>query len=455
LIEICEKRCEGYGDDYKQMCEKIAHSVVRYPVGRESTVLVNGRVAGSASVTTTESVVEEDCKVTDEALPAFPQLFGPLHDLALALYPDIPYEYKIMAAFTHYGLLRSGLDVLDTDPNLQSRLYCCLIGDPQRGKSAALNEIRKVFQQLTTRYNCITSVDSGPALVDEFSDRHKAAILQDDKLARVLIDCDEMKGLFEKSKVTTQSRNSMFDEFLKLYESNRTGNRSRKAGKTHVDDAHLAILGGATPEGYQTMWTGSAGGSTGLQSRFIGVSTTAPRMPIERRQCSDNLGSIIVKLYDQMAKPKRIVSMEWDAIAELTEWWQDVPTDNPATNRVDDMVKRLCLIMASSLESDVTYDMMKVAIKAGKYFIAFREKYNPPDSSSYIHALENEILKIALKNEGKSLSANQFRKAIRPERRAGGLGAFLVAWRNVIGSGMLVTNGTNRSNHPKYKLEEN
>jgi hypothetical protein len=412
-------------------------------------------VAGSASVTTTESVVEEDCKVTDETLPAFPQLLGPLHDLSIALYPDIPYEYKIMAAFTHYGLLRSGLDVLDTDPNLQSRLYCCLIGDPQRGKSAALNEIRKVFQQLTSRYNCITSVDSGPALVDEFSDRHKAAILQDDKLARVLIDCDEMKGLFEKSKVTTQSRNSMFDEFLKLYESNRTGNRSRKAGKTHVDDAHLAILGGATPEGYQTMWTGSAGGSTGLQSRFIGVSTNAPRMPIERRQCSDNLGSIIVKLYDQMAKPKRIVSMEWDAIAELTEWWQDVPTDNPATNRVDDMVKRLCLIMASSLESDVTYDMMKVAIKAGKYFIAFREKYNPPDSSSYIQALENEILKIALKNEGKSLSANQFRKAIRPERRAGGLGAFLVAWRNVIGSGMLVTNGTNRSNHPKYKLEEN
>lgn len=32
LIEICEKRCEDYGRDYKQMCAKIARSVCRYPV---------------------------------------------------------------------------------------------------------------------------------------------------------------------------------------------------------------------------------------------------------------------------------------------------------------------------------------------------------------------------------------------------------------------------------------
>src|SRR6266571_1398051 len=32
LVEICEKRCEDYGPDYKAMCAKIAHSVCRYPV---------------------------------------------------------------------------------------------------------------------------------------------------------------------------------------------------------------------------------------------------------------------------------------------------------------------------------------------------------------------------------------------------------------------------------------
>jgi putative DNA primase/helicase len=32
LIEVCEKRCENYGRDYKQMCAKIARSVCHYPI---------------------------------------------------------------------------------------------------------------------------------------------------------------------------------------------------------------------------------------------------------------------------------------------------------------------------------------------------------------------------------------------------------------------------------------
>lgn len=34
LIEICEKRCEGYGPDYREMCAKIARSVSRYEPGK-------------------------------------------------------------------------------------------------------------------------------------------------------------------------------------------------------------------------------------------------------------------------------------------------------------------------------------------------------------------------------------------------------------------------------------
>jgi hypothetical protein len=39
LIEVCEKRCEGYGADYKQMCKKIAHSIGKKPVGQASPML--------------------------------------------------------------------------------------------------------------------------------------------------------------------------------------------------------------------------------------------------------------------------------------------------------------------------------------------------------------------------------------------------------------------------------
>jgi hypothetical protein len=48
LTEVCEKRCEGYGADYREMCEKIARSICKKPIGKDETVLVGGKVAGSS-----------------------------------------------------------------------------------------------------------------------------------------------------------------------------------------------------------------------------------------------------------------------------------------------------------------------------------------------------------------------------------------------------------------------
>jgi hypothetical protein len=402
---------------------------------------------------------KEKAKPIEEELPPFPQMFGSLHDLATALYPDIPYEFKIMAAVTHFGLIRSGLDTLESDPNLQPRFYTCFVAEPGRGKTAAINEVRNIFSQLSIRYSCMSSVDSGPALVDEFSERQtKMALIPDgDRTARVLLDCDEMRDLFEKSKISAQSRNSMFTEFLKLYESNRTGNRSRKAGKLQVENAHLAILAGATPEGYQTMWTGTAGGSTGLQSRFIVISTDAPRMPIERRPSTPNLGEVIIRLAEQVNRPGQIIKMEPEAIEALTEWWNLTPRDKPSEIRIDDMVKRLALVLAVSNDDtdndSVSWDMMSRAIQFGDYLIACREKFNPADSHSWIQALENHILKVAQRHKDESMSQNDFRRLIRPDRKPGGFGSFLQAWRNVIAVGALRADGTTRTGHTRYKLE--
>lgn len=41
IVEVCEKRCESYGSDYKDMCRKIAHSVCKYPVGTSTDLVLN------------------------------------------------------------------------------------------------------------------------------------------------------------------------------------------------------------------------------------------------------------------------------------------------------------------------------------------------------------------------------------------------------------------------------
>jgi hypothetical protein len=47
LINICQRRCENYGSDYVDMCEKKATSACKYPVGQASpTVLLGGKPIG-------------------------------------------------------------------------------------------------------------------------------------------------------------------------------------------------------------------------------------------------------------------------------------------------------------------------------------------------------------------------------------------------------------------------
>ena len=40
IVEVCEKRCENYGTDYKEMCHKIANSVCRYEVGKSAELVM-------------------------------------------------------------------------------------------------------------------------------------------------------------------------------------------------------------------------------------------------------------------------------------------------------------------------------------------------------------------------------------------------------------------------------
>jgi len=58
LIEICEKRCEGYGEDYVQMCEKIAHSICKKAVGKDERVMFSS-ASGTANSAGGELGIEE------------------------------------------------------------------------------------------------------------------------------------------------------------------------------------------------------------------------------------------------------------------------------------------------------------------------------------------------------------------------------------------------------------
>lgn len=215
-----------------------------------NAIITSKRIRDAQAQAQSKTDEDEEVQVVEETLPPFPRFPGLLTSLCDAICPDIPYEFKFMAAVTHWGLIRAGLDTLEGEPTTQPRFFTCFVKEPDYGKTAAINEIRTIMKPIGCPYSAVTSVDSGPALVDEFMDVQSRALLaagqgvEESPASRVLLDPDEMSDLFEKSKTTAQGRNSLSKELLKLYESTRTGNRSRKAGRAQIDNALLAILGG-------------------------------------------------------------------------------------------------------------------------------------------------------------------------------------------------------------------
>jgi len=403
---------------------------------------------------------ETAVEIVEEELPAFPRFPGLLTELCDAVCPDIPYEFKFMSAATHWGLIRSGKDYLDGEMHVQPRFYTCLVAEPGYGKTAAMNEIRNFAKMWGVPCSMMSSVDSGPALVDEFTDVRSQMVLKGvgsaeaatSFPARVILDTDEMSDLFEKSKVTIQGRNSLFTEFLKLYEGNRTGNRSRKSGKAQLDDAHLAILAGATPVGYERMWTGTGGGSSGLQSRFVPISTVNGKMPVNKVPSNaEALATIIPRLYDLANKPGFKIEMSEEAKTRFAAWWGN-DRAKPSESRVEDMVKRMLIILAVTTGTTiVTRDMIELGILFGEYVIAAREKFNPNDSYSFTQAFEEDIRKVAERHP-QSMTQRDFVKLINPGRKPGGLGPFIQAFRNAIAVGELVPDGTTHKGTVKYRL---
>jgi hypothetical protein len=378
----------------------------------------------------------------------FPMMSGVLWDMALAMFPDIPLEFKFMALVTHFGLIRSGIDVLDGEKHYQPRFFTCFVADPNSGKSAAISEAHRYMEAIKPQTMMVlNSVDSGPALVDDFADLAKSH--PSARAVQVLIEADEMTDLFEKSKITAQSRNSLSTMLLSLFETTIASNRARSAHKgqrTQVENAHLAVLGGTTFLGAETMWNKIGGGANGLQSRFVPIVTTQGPLGLATRTPShaDAFDRALGRLIKLNELPGQTIFLDAEAQQELNEWWSKyTPWDKASVRRIDDIVKRMIIVLAVTnidpndrdpLDDNcvvVGRDIVGQACEFGTYLINVRERVNPADSYSWTQAFEAAIQGVFEKSPKKMFSMRDVRRAVNADHKPGGYQSFSQAWRTV------------------------
>jgi len=372
----------------------------------------------------------------NESLPEFPRLPGPLGRLVDAITTDIAYDHKALAAVTYVGVALSGRIKIKTEPFLQSRFYACSVGLAGTGKSAADKEIARAVLPLMPHVNAEPSIDSGPALVEILGEK-----------PRTLYRPDELADAFEKAKQTTSGRNSLFGEFLRLYESGETGRavieRNGGRGKP-VTDAHFAICASATTDRFERIWSGTSGAASGLQSRFV-LSFSEQTMPPIKS------GNDEAMLADAQADLSSILSREEVQYFGLSDeaqneiiWWE-MSVDRGKHTRVLDMAKRFALIVAATCgESTVTGKTMKLGLQFADYQLALYKKLMPDDAATFVQAFENKILRFYDKHPNSP--ERQCKKSIKPENCPGGFGPFSQAWRNLTHADAIIRTGMTRSN---------
>jgi len=404
----------------------------------------------------------------EDRFPDCPKLPGVLSDLASALYPSLPFEFKQFALFTHFGLLRSGIDTFGMEKHIQPRFYTVLVALPNRGKTASINEARNamgIIQGMVTMLadgkpklcrapELLASADSGQFIAEQFVQLAKEAKQDYDKgacldlSAKALLDPDELSDVFEKARTSQGRVSTLFIELLKLHSTNRTGSGTKTDGKKKVENAHLAILAGTTTRKYPMLWTGTGGGADGLRSRFISITTNNP--PVPPQPLPSDVAAVH-KAYNRLARlaqlPGQNIQLSGEAGALLQEWWYSFDNGRDAATRVLEFVKQLLMVLTvtntpedySGTTLTIGPELVEAATKFGDYVIAVRDKLNPGDAWTHVQAMENSIIQWSRQHTTKANpgSMRECRRAIHPERLPGGLGTFMLAWKNCINTEML------------------
>jgi hypothetical protein len=423
-----------------------------------------------AQITAARKAMPEESELDniEDPFPAFPKLFGPLHTLAEIIGPSLAYEHKILHLLTTVGLHLSDKVKLASDPWLQPRFFGAMLGPPGSTKSAVEKEMRGVLfpkgketgsgltythAPLATDILIQFSVNSGPALVQLFEDNRK-----------ILIAPDEITSLFEKGRSTTASPNSLFGELLRLFEGNETGRAVVRSGKRdkstgrranagdqiQIDNAHLALIGGATEKGFQAMWLGTGGAASGLQSRFV-LSYSDLMLPpfqilTDVGKAVEALRELILALADAADR----LTISDDAQKKVVDWVEAHGSNLPP--RALDVAKRAAIVLAScDCSSTVTLGVMKWCLAFADYQILLKARFMPEDADGNIQAFENRV--ISFLNRHKEASGRQIRRSLNPERYPGGYFAFEKAMYSLVRAGRLLPVGKTRKGKGVYRLD--
>jgi hypothetical protein len=425
IIEICEKRCVGYGIDYKQMCAKIAASICRYPPGKDNTVLVGGVPAGTSASTPALILSEELEEVPTFVVPPYPKFPAwvmegtSIYKGLVKPYCDINSRYEefmfmpAVALMLNYLGTKVRIEYKDVVPSL----YMVLIGRKGRViKSSSVKDAMKYFQYaglLDQGGSSVRNAEGKTLVFTAGSPEGLGIEAQRTNCKNFVLFYDELSTLTSKAGIESST---LISNLLTMYESDKFSNLIKSKKETYSLDPGAyctSLIACCTDKNFKTLWGKMSGVTSGLNDRFFFLyqpetfKEVTPPLSVNTQDGALETRKLIDKA---IAKGVYSITNSSPLAARMTG-------EDKIENRQEIRAEKFGLFFAVDLGFDeITEDCIERGLALVEYERAVKRRLRPSESITKEASIQNEIVDFLLGCKGGVATQREIARNLHPER---------------------------------------
>jgi hypothetical protein len=449
LVEVCEKRCENYGSDYREMARKIAHSVCRYEVKEPAPVIMGGVPLGQPAPQP-EPIERPIVKAVP--YPTFPDskwLFSGCSMYEGFARPICEKNPSRRAEFMMLPALTILLNYVGTKVRIEYKglipsMYLVLVA--RKGRLFKSSSIQDAVEYL----NHAGIVDyahqgtrnaEGKSLIWTAGSPEGIGIeMSRTNCKNSILFFDELATLSKKASI---EGSSLGQALSTMYESGLFANtvKSKKEQYSHQPKTYCASLIAATTDKnfVQTM-SPIITSAQGNDERFVYIfqpeilPKSVPQVLVNTKDAA-----VITRQRIDKAVQKSVYSIDGDTtrLDHLSE----------INNRVEQRAEKWALALAIDIGRDsIDDDILERAYAIAKYELAVKRYLYVPETTTREGSIQAEIIQLLQRNGGAMLQRD-LNRVLHPERHGTSL------WRQVyvglIQGGWIAEDGQGTKSSPK------
>ena len=448
IVEVCEKRCEGYGSDYREMARKISHSVCRYPIKEAAPVIMGGVVLGQPQV----QPVPEPVNIAAIPYPIFPRwcmkgtsvydgLIEPICK-ANSRYPEFMFMPAVALILNYLaGKVRVEYK------NLIPSFYMVSIG--RKGLVIKSSSVKDVVEYLN--HAGIVN-DAGPhtrnaegksLIFTPGSSEGLGMEMSRTNCKNAVLFYDELSILTSKAGI---DGSSLIPNLLLMYESQKFSNsvKSRKEIYNFEPNSYCtSLIACTTDKNFLQNWSKMAGNSSGLDERFFFLyqpevlKEPTPYIAVDTKDAA----------VETRKRLDKAIKQQLYRITDSTPLEMKI---GKLGNRTEIRAEKLALYFAIDLGRDeIDEECVDRAIAICEYEIAVKKYLKVFESASRESMIQNEMIQALQRNQGR-LEKRKFEKLVHPLRH--GLSVFNKCYMSLIAAGYIAEYGSGVKGDPQMVI---